>query len=754
MISFTALCAVLLLVADSLAAAPLNPNNILVSIGPFFIREFTPTGTLVQEFTFNYANREVYPGGEFLRDIVVDPYGFIDGYNGTFFPFLTRYSPVDGTFTHKPFPNWSTVNYSDFGGIAAWQNYIFATDTFTVTGGASGIIRFDTITNKAARYLDGYDFTDVTVGLDGKLYAFASPQTIFVLDPATMDLIATITLPDEYAFDSSIDVRGIAVDQFNHLFLAGFNGTIYRLNILTGNVEATFVSGRTHLGDIEVDETGRLIVMQDQGWLYVGDTSLSHFTSFYASQGIGATSFFTCFARPVPAPIQPLPTPTPTPSPTATPVPKHDIFVSLGTSLWSVKTDFNTVSEFTPDGVLLHSTSFNYNGAAGYPTTEYLRDIVVDDQGVISAYNGTFDPYLTSYSPATGIFAHTTSVAWNTWNYDSFGGIARFGTSIFLTDMDLFGESQLNGIVRYDTVTNTFARYAQGTNFMDLNVGLDGLLYGLVADGGSGTDVNVYNPKTMEFVRSIPLPVEVAGYDHIHSIAVDQNSRMFLCGLNGVVYRLDSNGTVEVEAAPGWNNLSDIDIDETGRIIVASQNCQLIVTDTTLEDFKSYPIIDPHQANYATVYVAFGPLGATPTPTPTPTPTSTPTPTPTPTPSATPIITLSVAPVQIGEGGTAALTISASSGTTRPVTISYSTSGNAALGNDYTLNPTGQVTIPIGQNSVTLTLTALTDAIKEKKETVTVTLNTGPGYSFGEAIGKKKKKPKPPSATLTITNSR
>ena len=77
-------------------------------------------------------------------------------------------------------------------------------------------------------------------------------------------------------------------------------------------------------------------------------------------------------------------------------------------------------------------------------------------------------------------------------------------------------------------------------------------------------------------------------------------------------------------------------------------------------------------------------------------------------------------------------------------------SGKAIQGSDYRLSgSSGQVTIPAGQMSGTVTLSALIDNMKEKKETAQMTLQPGAGYDFA-TNGKKKKKNKTPSATVTI----
>lgn len=118
--------------------------------------------------------------------------------------------------------------------------------------------------------------------------------------------------------------------------------------------------------------------------------------------------------------------------------------------------------------------------------------------------------------------------------------------------------------------------------------------------------------------------------------------------------------------------------------------------------------------------------------------------------SPPPTVNLSVYPTQIHEGGTATYTVSISPAVFQSMTVNYSMSGKATLGSDYTLSGTpGQVTISGGQTSATVTLTALTDSVKEKSETAIMTLQPGSGYNL-PGSGKNPKKVKPPSATVTI----
>jgi hypothetical protein len=117
-------------------------------------------------------------------------------------------------------------------------------------------------------------------------------------------------------------------------------------------------------------------------------------------------------------------------------------------------------------------------------------------------------------------------------------------------------------------------------------------------------------------------------------------------------------------------------------------------------------------------------------------------------------VTVSVSPSAIQEGQTAAFTVTASTAVAQNTVVNYSMSGKATQGSDYTMSGTsGQIVIPAGSNSGSVTLTAIVDNVKEKKETAIMTLQPGSGYDFAsKGKGKKSKPGKAPEAKLTITD--
>lgn len=643
-------------IAATLSGAPINPNDILVSIGEptagtynpadansNTVREFTLEGIPVQTIPFKYKEADylhgsdyhdggiatggAYPPGEHIRDIVVDQNGFIDAFNGTFDPFLSRYSPVEGSFTHQAFPLWSCFNSTQFGGIAAYQKYVFVANTLNW----GGIYRYDTFARTWVRFGSPVGFMDLSTGADGKLYGLfttagysAGATDINVYDPETLALLRSVRIPDEAikAF-----INSAAVDAQGRIFVVSKHGTIYRLDS-SGALQLSVPSGFDWTSDIDIDENGRVIIGQQDGRVVMTDIELSAFTSFLAVNDphVSALTVFVSFARAVPRPLTPIPTPPPTPAPTATPVPSHDIVVSLGTAFEGSGTSLqrNTVREFSPSGAFLRSIPFP-DGTGNYTVyrdqTEFLHDLVVDDAGVISAFNGSFTPqaYLSRYSDTTQSISSTTYAGWTTYADEFAGGIAQWGKYIYVTDMNtgdayFSPNGRLSGIVRFNTADGSAARFTDGIDFTDLNLGLDGKLYALVSRLNSGgglagaATINVYDPLTMVLLRTVQIPAEIASNDAIYGVAVDQSGRIFLCGRGGAVHRLTSDGRADRSEATGFHDLTDIDVDETGRVIMSQADSRVVTGYTTLDGFESFlSLRDPTQLDWAT-YVAFAPL--------------------------------------------------------------------------------------------------------------------------------------------------
>ncbi|MFB2881083.1 Calx-beta domain-containing protein [Floridanema aerugineum] len=266
-------------------------GNILVSTNQT-IGEYTQAGTAVSaaiNIPYGAASR---PLGEDARDIIIDQNNLIFNYNGTFDPFLSIYDQSNGTWNHRTHPGWSTVNNASYGGIAKYQNFVYATDmiTFDVDDTPTGIVRFDLSNNTSARFADTQQYIDLTMGLDGVLYALRddsslSGRTVDGYDPLTMNLLWTTTLAN--------DARGIAVNKNGDIFAADWDGNIRRYD--DNGTQLNFrASGTTNLNDIDVSFDGKLIVGSRFGQVIITDESLASQTSF----SVGSDDVFVSFTTP------------------------------------------------------------------------------------------------------------------------------------------------------------------------------------------------------------------------------------------------------------------------------------------------------------------------------------------------------------------------------------------------------------------------------------------------------------------------
>jgi hypothetical protein len=272
-------------------------------------------------------------------------------------------------------------------------------------------------------------------------------------------------------------------------------------------------------------------------------------------------------------------------------------------------------------------------------------------------------------------------------------------------------------------------------------MGLDGKLYGLFSSAGgatTATDINIYHPVTMDLLGHVSLPPDLISEDDIRSVAVDKDGRIFVCGLGGAVYRLSSTGQLEAAGATGFNILSDIDVDEAGKLIIAQEDGWVITGDSSLTDFACWNVLSGYTGSHHGIFVAFTPAvpisQPPPAPTPTPTPTPTPSPTPVPVPTIIPGISISVSAKQIREGQDATFTVSLSAPASQPVPFDWGNGGQASPGIDYTINGVDPVylprtmIIPAGQTSVTFRLHANADAMREKSESVEIQLGLRAEY--------------------------
>jgi hypothetical protein len=240
-------------------------GNFIVTNGQN-LQVYTPTGALVSSHVIPTPISGDIPARDLIVDGTVDTRTHI--YNGTqATPFLSSTIDDGETWTHHDGPvGWSTDNSNEMGGIAVFNSFVFATD-MNVSGDGNGIIRWDQTDNSCERVISGTDYVDLTIGLDGKLYALTppggGPQAIHVYDPVTLDPLPTVNLP------AGPNFTGIAVDKDGHIFAVSWNTPdVYRFSP-TGQQQRhrRLAEGAlNNLLDIDISDDDRLLIGNDKGF--------------------------------------------------------------------------------------------------------------------------------------------------------------------------------------------------------------------------------------------------------------------------------------------------------------------------------------------------------------------------------------------------------------------------------------------------------------------------------------------------------
>lgn len=274
----------------------------------------------------------------------------------------------------------------------------------------------------------------------------------------------------------------------------------------------------------------------------------------------------------------------------------------------------NNIFEYNRSGELIQNFDIVYPG--GYTVTEYARDIAVDTNGYLHVYNGTFDPYLSTYRPDTDSWSHTGYSGLDTNNNVSYGGIDVYspasmpeystpfgGSTVFMTDMNAPDQ----GIVAFNDMGIT--RFAENISPIDLTVGLDGLLYAL-SPGGSpgGRNVHIYDPETYSLVNSIDL-TSIFGWTEHRSIAVSRSGDLFIADWDGEVHHVSHDGILldTINPVCDWAGYAtscdfvDIDISMDGAIALGSRFGEVFLTDTSFSSISSFDVVN------SSVFVEFAP---------------------------------------------------------------------------------------------------------------------------------------------------
>ena len=204
------------------------------------------------------------------------------------------------------------------------------------------------------------------------------------------------------------------------------------------------------------------------------------------------------------------------------------------------------------------------------------RDLIVNRAGQIQLYNGTFDPYLSTYSPNSDSWSHRTHAGWSTINNGTYGGIAQFNNRVFVTNMSTAGNPS-SGLVVLDNSSGNSFEIASGIQATDVTLGLDNSLWVL---GGSDLVVE-FDPLTLEQGRTVSLAAAIG--NDIRSIAVDGEGNFYAGDFGGTISRLDSEGNLLDSLSPGAGSIYDVDVSDTGFLAFGTRLEGAWLTNTDLD---------------------------------------------------------------------------------------------------------------------------------------------------------------------------
>ena len=244
--------------------------------------------------------------------------------------------------------------------------------------------------------------------------------------------------------------------------------------------------------------------------------------------------------------------------------------------------------QYAQDGTLLSSQVVP--GGPGSDGPE-ARGLSVSPNGDVNIYDGTFSPALATLSSSTQTWSYQTLAGWSTVNNISYGEVAAYNNFVFASDMFTYNGGEKSGIVRFDSNGGAPVRFADGTDYIQVSLGIDGMLYGLE---GGGT-VHVFNPDTLAAVRTFSL---TGGPDYdIRSIAVDASGQVFAATWGGYVVSYDANGKYLSQIQligqfGGGENVMNIALDTDGQIAVGGRSGDVFLTD---ESLSSYTTIQTNQ---------------------------------------------------------------------------------------------------------------------------------------------------------------
>ena len=249
-----------------------------------------------------------------------------------------------------------------------------------------------------------------------------------------------------------------------------------------------------------------------------------------------------------------------------------------------------TLAEYTATGMLVQQFQIPITPGDFFNS---MRGVAVDQSGRAQIYNGTFGADLVTLDPASGVIQNHAFPGWSTVNNITFGGIAVSGNYAFVTDMATFGHNDadlVHGLVRFNLADYSATRFTTRDGYQQLTIGVDGLLYALPGEATPANHIDVFDPTTLAFVRSISLSTQGFLAD-LRSIAVDTGGNIFAVGIGSAnLMEFDPEGQLIKTQRVTDTGLTSIALDAAGELIASDELGGIFVASTDLDPLTSFHI--------------------------------------------------------------------------------------------------------------------------------------------------------------------
>ncbi len=271
-----------------------------------------------------------------------------------------------------------------------------------------------------------------------------------------------------------------------------------------------------------------------------------------------------------------------------------------------VSTD-NSIQEYTLDGTFLRKVN-----PPGYPRDlDDLHDLVVDTAGTVHLMAG-YPPTLHSFDPQSGQWSERRPSGWSAFGNISYGNLVTFGDWIIATDNG--SNTDPHGLLRFDGRGGNVVRFAEDSDFHDVAVGADGLVYATdrlthYSALGIGRKIHVYNPETLQKVREVML--WAPGNRATCFIVTPDGGFITASTQYTGMLRFASDGRlVEFVATAhiGEIRAMDMDLHPDGTIIIGTRGNGTVVTDLSLTQFRWLKTPDHELAGVLHSFSALGTL--------------------------------------------------------------------------------------------------------------------------------------------------